>query len=41
MNSTHDHWLSRLASVVVVLVVAACAAPTVLNTLWTDPQFSA
>ncbi len=41
MNSTHNHWLSRLASTVVLLVVTACAAPTVLNTLWTDPQFSA
>jgi hypothetical protein len=35
------HWLSRLAAVVMLLAVTACAAPTVLNTRWTDPQFTA
>ena len=35
------HWLSRFAAVFMLLGVTACAGPTVLNTQWTDPQFSA
>lgn len=35
------YWLSRFAAVVMLLIVTACAAPTVLNTRWADPQFSA
>lgn len=41
MTSTRAHWLSRLAPLVALLVVTACAGPTVVNTQWTDPQFSA
>ena len=36
-----SHWLSRFAAVVMLLAVTACTGPTVLNTQWTDPQFSA
>jgi hypothetical protein len=41
MTSTCTHWLSRLAPFAALLVVTACAGPTVVNTQWTDPQFSA
>jgi hypothetical protein len=41
MNLRCTHWLSRLAPLVALLVVTACAGPTVVNTQWTDPQFSA
>ena len=40
MNLHHNRWLSRLASVAVLLAVAACAAPTVLNTQWSNPSFT-
>jgi len=36
-----NHWLSRFAAVVMLLAVTACSGPTVLNTQWTDSQFSA
>ena len=41
MHAFSKRWLSRLASIAVVLAVTACAAPTVLNTQWADPQFKA
>ena len=41
MNSTPKRWLSRLAATAVLLAVAACATPTVLNTQWSNPSFSA
>ena len=36
-----NHWLSRFTAVVMLLAVTACTGPTVLNTQWTDSQFSA
>jgi hypothetical protein len=41
MSALPTTWLSRAAAAAVVLAVSACAAPTVLNTQWTDPQFTA
>jgi hypothetical protein len=32
---------TRVGAIIVLLAVTACAGPTVLNTQWTDPQFSA
>lgn len=36
-----SRWLSRLAAAAVVLAASACSTPTVVNTQWSDPQFSA
>jgi len=41
MTQQFKHWLSRFAAVVTLLALTACAAPTVLNARWTDPQFNA
>ncbi len=41
MTSSCTHWLSRFAPLAALLVVTACAGPTVVNSQWTDPQFRA
>ena len=41
MKSMFARWVSLLAAIGALLVLAACAAPTVINTQWADPQFSA
>jgi hypothetical protein len=41
MQEIRNPWMSRAAAVAVLGVLAACAAPTVINTQWVDPTFSA
>lgn len=41
MVSNFQRAASRLAAIVLLLALAACASPTVINTQWSDPQFSA
>ena len=41
MKTSCNRWLSRVGAIAALFGVAACAAPTVLNTQWADPQFSA
>ncbi len=41
MNALSIRCFWRIVSILALLAVTACAAPTVLNTQWLDPQFSA
>lgn len=41
MKTLFARWISRAAVLSFALLVAACAAPTVMNTQWSDPQFTA
>jgi len=40
MTATHLHRLRRAALILGALLLGACAAPTVLNTQWSNPQFA-
>jgi hypothetical protein len=40
MNASPRHGLRRVLLVIAALVLAACAAPTVLNAQWMNPQFA-
>ncbi len=41
MKAVFIRWVSRAAAISFALLVVACAAPTVVNTQWADPQFTA
>ena len=41
MNTRLSRWLSRAAAAALVVAASACSTPTVVNTQWSDPQFTA
>lgn len=41
MQTSSVRWLSRLAAVACVVAASACSTPTVVNSQWSDPQFTA
>ncbi len=41
MKAVFLRWIARLTAVSLLVMVVACAAPTVINTQWADPQFTA